>query len=262
MAGYSLHIGLNHVDPTAYGGWDGALQGCLSDAASMETLALAAGYSTSSLLECDATSARVISALGDLARRASGGDICLVTYSGHGGQIDDVEGDEDEGKDETWVLFDRQLIDDELYRAWSQFASGVRLLVLSDSCHSGSVNRDLADTRVDRAMPSLICAQDNAARRATYELVKAQARRNQDADVVASVLLISGCQDDQVSFDGARNGAFTESLLEVWADGGFAGDYRAFHQAIVANMSTDQTPGLDDVLVKDAAFLTQQPFTI
>ena len=39
----------------------------------------------------------------------------LLTYSGHGGQINDVNNDEPDGLDETWALYDRELVDDELY---------------------------------------------------------------------------------------------------------------------------------------------------
>ena len=53
----------------------------------------------------------------------------------------DVWGDEADKQDETWCLYDGQLIDDELYFELSKFAPGVRILVLSDSCHSGTVVR-------------------------------------------------------------------------------------------------------------------------
>ena len=39
--------------------------------------------------------------------------------------------------------------------------------------------------------------------------------------VSATVVLISGCQDDQTSLDGDRNGAFTGALRDVWSDGSF-----------------------------------------
>ncbi len=45
--------------------------------------------------------------------------------------------------DETWVCYDRQLVDDELYELWGKFKSGVRILALSDSCHSGTVTRKI-----------------------------------------------------------------------------------------------------------------------
>ncbi len=54
------------------------------------------------------------------------------------------EGEEDRS-DETWVAFDRQIVDDELYALWGKFAPGVRILVLSDSCHSGTANRSIDD---------------------------------------------------------------------------------------------------------------------
>ena len=74
----------------------------------------------------------------------------LLTYSGHGSQVPDKNGDETEdGYDETWVLYDRQLVDDELYALWSKFAAGVRIVVLSDSCHSGTAIRETLD--VDHA---------------------------------------------------------------------------------------------------------------
>ena len=59
--------------------------------------------------------------------------------------------------EETWVLYDRQLVDDELYKIWSKFKPGVRILVLSDSCHNGTVTRDipafLGNGPRPRAMP-------------------------------------------------------------------------------------------------------------
>ena len=47
-------------------------------------------------------------------------------------------------QDETWCIYsDRQLVDDELYSLWAQFAAGVRIFVLSDSCHSGTVLKQM-----------------------------------------------------------------------------------------------------------------------
>ena len=141
--GVSLHIGLNSVDPKQYGGWDGKLTACEADALAMNKLAHASGVVQSSvLLTKQATSIAVLAAIGRIAQQLVAGDLFFLTYSGHGGQMDDVTGDEPDGIDETWVLYDRQLLDDELYSMWSKFASGVRIIVLSDSCHSGTVARN------------------------------------------------------------------------------------------------------------------------
>jgi hypothetical protein len=139
MAGKSIHIGLNRVDPAAYNGWDGALGGCVNDANSMRDIAASLGYAHRLLLNEQATSLRVLEEISGAARSLAGGDILLVTYSGHGGQVYDTGGDEDDNMDETWVLYDREVVDDELAALWSQFAEGVRIVVLSDSCHSGTV---------------------------------------------------------------------------------------------------------------------------
>ena len=141
--GVSLHVGLNRVDPERYNGWDGALAGCENDAVAMKEIADGCGYSSTILLSDQATSAALIEGIGAAAQQLSRGDYFLLTFSGHGGQVDDVNGDEVDGKDDTWVLFDRMVVDDELYSLWSQFAAGVRIFVLSDSCHSGAVLKEL-----------------------------------------------------------------------------------------------------------------------
>ena len=58
----------------------------------------------------------------------------------------------------------------------------------------------------------------------------------------AGALLISGCQDAQVSLDGSKNGLFTANLKKVWKDGAFDSGYRRFHEMIVGRMPPTQTP--------------------
>ena len=81
----------------------------------------------------------------DTASKLDVGDMFFLTYSGHGGQVKDVDGDEDDGKDETWCQF----LDDEMDILWSHFKPGTRLLILSDSCHSGTVTKDPAVKKDD-----------------------------------------------------------------------------------------------------------------
>jgi len=76
-----------------------------------------------------------------------------------------------------------------------------------------------------------------------------------------SVLLISGCQDNQTSLDGEHNGAFTEKLLRVWDHGRFSGNYLSFHTRIRAALPPSQSPNLF-ALGPAAAFLKQAPFAV
>ncbi len=297
--GLSIHIGLNHIDENVYGPGND-LAGCVNDAHDMQALAVAQGFQTTLMLDEAATSGAVIQAISGAAQSLRAGDLLLLTYSGHGSQVPDRNGDEPDGQDETWCLYDRMLIDDELNQLWSQFAAGTRIVMLSDSCHSGTVARMIRARELAAASPisaaarSLITraraaanpppmggvppvqnreprfrwlppeASARAYRQANglYDTLQRLVGRDMRDSLAASVILISGCQDNQLSADGDRNGLFTEKLLEVWASGGFTGDYRLFHQQILDRMPMDQTPNYFTTGATNAAFEGERPFTI
>lgn len=125
--GMYITIGLNSVDPSSYGGWDGQLKGCENDARDMASIAKSVGADGITLLTDQATSENVIKSLYEAANSLDVGDLLILSYSGHGGQVGDVTADEDDGMDETWCLYDRQMIDDELYSMWGKFKLGVRI---------------------------------------------------------------------------------------------------------------------------------------
>ena len=78
-----------------------------------------------------------------------------------------------------------------------------------------------------------------------------------------AVLLISGCQDDQLSLDGFSNGLFTETLRTVWNDGAWSGGgYPAFHEAIRSRMPARQQPNYMRVGAQNDEFEHQGPFTV
>jgi metacaspase-1 len=272
LKGRSLHIGLNRVDPTHYGGWSGDLAGCEFDANDMESIAKARGYSTLVLLTEAATSEAVTQEIRAAAADLDPGDIFFLTYSGHGGQVPDLNGDENwDGYDETWVLFDRQLVDDELYTLWGSFANGVRVVVLSDSCHSGSAIRDAfyeaspANETVGahfKNLPREIQKKTYEDHKEQYDTIQSDNPQGANVGVGASVLLISGCMDNQFSRDGDRNGLFTQTLKQVWDEGSFSGSYRSFREEIVERMPADQTPNYFRVGVVAPFFEQQTPFTI
>lgn len=325
--GISIHIGLNRIDTDVYGAGND-LSGCINDARDMQSLAVAQGFQTQLMTDEGATAATVISAISGAAQSLRSGDILFLTYSGHGSNVTDTSGDETDGLDETWCLYDRMLIDDELYQLWGQFQAGVRIIMLSDSCHSGTVARmirarqltqELAKSPVDTSMRSLKrleakkrvismtkkralaydtkgppptsstgtavtivntnlpsvsrdpkfrflnpSASDKAYGRSKelYDTLQRLIGRKVRDTVDCSVILISGCQDNQLSADGDNNGRFTEALLNVWNNGSFTGDYRALHQAIVDLMPMEQTPNFFCVGAQNLIFERQKPFTI
>ena len=289
----SLHIGLNAVSPASYGGWGGPLAACEADAKDMDAIAAGRGMKRTLLLTKSATRSNVLTGMRAAAKALVAGDLFFLTYSGHGGQVPDTSGDEDDKQDETWCLYDGQLIDDELYFELGQFAAGVRILVLSDSCHSGTVTRDrppAADPNApamrSKMMPVEVGLRTYAQNKAFYDKLQADVAKAAgksktiDPDAVLStlsvqsgrvnaivkqfkpaVVLISGCQDNQTSMDGDHNGAFTGRLLQVWNHGAYSGNYAAFHAAIRAGMPSTQSPNLY-LLGTATSFVAQTPFTV
>jgi metacaspase-1 len=263
--GISLHIGLNFVDPDHYDGWSGKLNACVADAEAMDAIASGRGFATHRLTNQGATRDALRAKLRAFAQEMVAGDLLLLTYSGHGGQVGDYSRDEQDGIDETWCLYDGQILDDELYQLYGAFKEGVRIAVFSDSCHSGTVTRDpvAAATEIPegaRAMPPDVAARVYNKHRAFYDGLQQAIPKDVETAVKASVLLISGCQDAQTSLDGTFNGAFTEALLRVWDNGKFGENYHKFHEAIVTRMPKTQRPNFFEVGI--GSFAKHKPFTI
>jgi len=275
--GISIHVGLNNVDANHYGGWSGHLQACEADAGDMARVAGERGFDSTTISTADATADAVTSAIRDAAGRLEAGDILFLTYSGHGGQVPDTNGDEPDQLDETWVLFDRQLVDDELYDLWSQFAEDTRILVFSDSCHSGSVDRGIFEAAVPHVvaaamvdtpeprtkdLPRDVAERTYDQNKDLYDEIQETHPTAETADIGASVILISGCQDNQLSLDGDRNGLFTQQVLAIWDSGRWVGSHPRFHKAVGAKMPPTQSPNYFPVGAQDGAFEQQTPLTI
>ncbi len=277
--GITLSIGLNAVDPKKYDGWSGELNACEADAQDISEIAKSQNFEqVITLLTKNATRRQVMSSIRKAAKTLKSGDIFVLYYSGHGGQLPDINNDEElDEEDETWCLYDGEFVDDELYSLLKQFAQGVRVLVMSDSCHSGTVTKQLyygdrveiRSTNIDsrktryKFMPSDVARRAYRANKEFYDgILGDKSLRESRNKVKASVLLISGCQDNQLSSDGTFNSKFTAELLGVWNHSRFRGDYKKFHKRIVRRMPPDQTPNYYLVGEKNPAFEAQKPFSV
>ena len=241
---HSLHLGLNNIDPAHYPKVP-ALRAAVNDAHDWARMANEIfGYRRQeTLTDMQATAEALLNRLDALADELQAGDALLLTYSGHGGQIEDalskVPGDED--KDETWCLFDRQVLDDELYTAFSRFKAGVRVSVIADCCHSGTSIRELikgqsaaataqqqfqlsVEEELESAgfLPRRLSREQSARTFADFfNLYRAilGKKSKQRPEIAASVQLFAACQDDQVTYDGKTNGIFTDAFKTL-ADSG------------------------------------------
>ncbi|KAL9105014.1 MAG: hypothetical protein Q9163_000111 [Psora crenata] len=143
----ALLIGIN------YFGQRGQLRGCINDVKNMSTyLNGNFGYAREDMViltddqqnpMSQPTKANIIRAMHWLVKDAKPNDSLFFHYSGHGGQTQDLDGDEEDGYDEVIYPVDfRQvghITDDEMHRIMVQsLQPGVRLTAIFDSCHSGS----------------------------------------------------------------------------------------------------------------------------
>lgn len=209
----SLHIGLN------YPGTSAELAGCVNDARDWQAAAGGLGYDARVVLE--PTGAQLLAELRAEVALARWGDRLLVTYSGHGTWLPDNSGDEPDGRDEALVPSDYRtgglIVDDELLEVWAGLRYGVRAVFVSDSCHSGSVSREVEPLygysiggQPHPTMPSYRSrflspahvpgAGDSVAlKRAAALPVAGKSRPSR-------VALLSGCADSEVSYDAVIDG--------------------------------------------------------
>nr|HQU89930.1 caspase family protein [Denitromonas sp.] len=138
MSKRALTIGIND-----YPGTDGDLSGCINDAQDWAAVLGGKGYAVTSLLDEAATLDAMVEKIGDLITSAVKGDSLIITYSGHGTWVPDRSGDEADGRDEALCPHDigdgKILLDDDLRNLFDQRPAGVRVVLIPDSCHSGSV---------------------------------------------------------------------------------------------------------------------------
>lgn len=189
-----------------YEGTESELKGCSADVESMRMLLVDKGYETTLL--CDDTErnldnvvalptrANIINSLEDLCQNQGK---LVFFYSGHGTSTRDTSGDEKDGRDEMIVSTDgKHIKDDTLHNYFCTFSKDSIVLMLFDSCNSGTVADLQYHFRVG---------------------VNDEVEEN-DKSIEADILMISGCADNQTSADayinGTNRGAMTSAFLHVY----------------------------------------------
>jgi metacaspase-1 len=253
----ALLVGINTYRPPIT-----PLYGCINDVGQIRhVLQECYGFQPSNvhiLPDSNATREAILNGIEWLTAGAGPGDVLVFHYSGHGSQVDDDDGDEWECRDEILVPYDHDwsnpLRDDDLKRRFDRLPLEANLTIISDSCHSGTINKPITPLQVSRVLfvPPEISARiaaKVAARNAAFQdfvmaeyrqmarevppaeldarvsefLVRAldqfKANRFQFVDTRLNNVLLAGCQDIQTSadayIDGDWHGVFTYNLIRV-----------------------------------------------
>lgn len=157
----ALVIGLGQQEDKNWGKINGD-----KDVAYVQKMLKNAGYKEiRTLINKQATKARIVAAFASLTNRCMAGDMVYVHFSGHGQQVTDVNGDEkSDSLDESWIPYDaylsygekdrgeKHLIDDELNVLLTAIKNKIgnqgKMLVVVDACHSGDSSRGDEDDDV------------------------------------------------------------------------------------------------------------------
>ena len=260
MAKNALCIGIND-----YPGTHMDLKGCVNDAEDWEKTLSSYDYSVSTLHDEQATKAAMVEAMSGLINQAEQGDKLIITFSGHGTYQPDMDGDESDNLDEALCPYDIQtngsaLSDDEIHEIFNQRKNGVQLVFISDSCHSGTVNRAApSEPEVDAPRPRFMpmgnwLPQDRLPHASSRNLFSGLAAAFGLSPFKGAVvkqqgdLLLSRCQEgpNNYSYDAKikdrYNGAFTYYALKTLRP---SISYANWHRAIcdyLPSASLPQTP--------------------
>ena len=196
--GRALTIGLNAMG-RGFAGYD-PLTTAEADAKDIAAIAKSRGFATKTLLGTARNPRGGNRGDHRGGRRLRTGDIFLLSFSGHGDQVPDRNRDETDVRDEAWLLYDRKLIDDELFELWqvqvrSPRPGPLRQLPQRDDPHGrlrGPARRRRRQHKANRKK------------------------------VKASVLLISACQDNEKAYEsGSNQQRLYRGAQGVWDNGRF-----------------------------------------
>ena len=182
-----------------YPGVANDLSFCVSDGNQSADYLSRLGYQIRQFKDSEVTRRRFREEILSAFQNAKEGDKIWIDYSGHGSRIPDVDGDEDDGYDETLYLHDGHFSDDEIALLNQHIPDGVHVTFFVDSCHSGTVTRSTAGNyRKARYMPPphKIWQRKRKLTRLGHTLIKGGLNH----------AVISACQPHESAYEGMVNG--------------------------------------------------------
>lgn len=128
------------------------LDGCVNDARSIQSIVISKfqfdAAKVDTLYDAAANRAGILKKMNELLAASQRNDIAFIYYAGHGSQVPNSLAKEVDKKDESMVPSDtwkegvEDIRDKELANIYNKFIDkGVKLTVIMDCCHSGSLSR-------------------------------------------------------------------------------------------------------------------------
>lgn len=245
---YLLAFGCSFVNPDAYFGWNGELQGIDIDLINIQKIA----NSPNSTIQRNenATISNFKSNISTLAKKAEYGDRVVIYFSGHGTYIEDSSYKEDSFlHDQAICLYDGLVSDNEIFNLLALFRPGVNIVLIVDSCHSGSMYKYYKPSQLtNKSMPTKILSKFTPV---VYQ------RANK---IDANLKYFGACQENQYSYATPYGSLFTYNLFNTFKKYPKLPYKTLFYKMINLNLfPTEQSPKYIN-LSKSQSFDTEIAF--
>ncbi|MBP5339840.1 MAG: caspase family protein [Prevotella sp.] len=192
------------------------------------------GFSTTTLLDEQATFDGIVSHLATFTDKTKKGDIVYLHFSTHGQPVEDLNGDEEDGWDESIVPIDayklykkgvyegkKHLTDDLLNKYIKKLRDKIGstgfLYVVIDACHAGTSSRandeTVRGTHIGFSYNNKVFKPSTSKK--THFRIEASAKQS-------NVMFIEACRPDQVNteikVDGKRYGPLSYNIAQTLSD--------------------------------------------
>ncbi len=196
------------------------LDGCINDAKSIQSIIVSrfmfSPDKVDTLFNEAATRNGVLKQMNALLEKSKAGDVAFIYYAGHGSQVKNSASKEKDKKDEsmvpsdTWKQGVEDIRDKELAKLYNKFIDkGVKLTVIMDCCHSGSLSRGPNEPGKFRYIAA-----------PNYDVKDPSAPTPPETRKEGTFLILSAAQDNEFAQEQKDekempHGAFTIALIQA-----------------------------------------------
>lgn len=223
-------VGISHYDTSLTGYQWNNING-VEDVNLLNPILKNQGFITTTLLDDQATFDNIVSQIVKFTNKTKKGDIVYLHFSAHGQPVEDLNGDEEDGWDESIVPIDaykiykkgfyegqKHLTDDLLNKYVKKLRERIGpsgfLYVVIDACHAGTASRandeTIRGTHVGFSYNNKVF-KPSTNKKSHYQ-IDASAKQS-------NVLFIEACRPDQVNteikVDGKRFGPLSYNIVQT-----------------------------------------------
>ncbi len=197
-----------------------------------------------------------------LRQKAGPDDLVLIFFSGHGSTVKDDDGDEADGVDEGFVMYDahgqsfaraRYLVRDDEFAKWVNRISAKRIITFIDACHSGGLQKTFTGARIKfyingelGVLPARIGSINKKFKTILGRKKDMAGGVDAGSDGNVKGLVFAAAKENQAALETAEGGLFVTCLMEaldrVKGKTGFNRIFEEARDMVIRKSNYKQTP--------------------